>query len=73
MVWLSSSGEHTPLLIEDLISFSLYTPAAVCSTYILMLLSENALRNTTDDNVHAANLITFFAFAGNFKLGKYFY
>lgn len=64
-VWLTSPGEHTPLLLEDLISLALYTPATVCSTYILILISENAAKSGTTNSGQIANFITFFAVAGN--------
>ncbi|GLV34261.1 uncharacterized protein CBL_00192 [Carabus blaptoides fortunei] len=64
--WLCNPGHHASTLIEDFISFCLYTPATFTSCCILMMLCENIIPDTGIDfaNRTSTELVAFCALAG---------
>ncbi|KAL1513985.1 hypothetical protein ABEB36_003316 [Hypothenemus hampei] len=46
LVFLRHPGLHLKEIIMDLITFSIYTPSAVASTYMLMLICEGLAKNS---------------------------
>lgn len=63
-----SPCEHGPDLLEDIISFCLYTPSALISTYILMLFCDNAVKVHLESKTHTAHVIAFLTIAGMYFL-----
>ncbi|CAH0554458.1 unnamed protein product [Brassicogethes aeneus] len=44
-VFLRHPGEHLKEILVDLVAFALYTPSAVASTYMLMMICEALMKN----------------------------
>ncbi|XP_019868935.1 E3 ubiquitin-protein ligase MARCHF3 [Aethina tumida] len=44
-VFLRHPGTHLKEILTDLLAFSLYTPSAIASTYMLMMICESLLKN----------------------------
>lgn len=64
-VFLRHPGDHLKELLLDLMAFVVYTPSAIGSTYMLMLLCESIAKNNlrTDRNV-SSHVMAFAAIFG---------
>lgn len=64
-VFLRHPGEHLKELIFDLIAFAIYTPSAVASTYVLMLLCDTVAKHSLKANrIMSAHMMGFVAIFG---------
>lgn len=63
LLFLRHPGEHVRELLLDLLAFTIYTPSAVMSTYILMLICDrcSVMRQRT---VISANIVACTAILG---------
>lgn len=61
LVFLRHPGEHLKDILLDLLAFTIYTPSAVISTYILMLICDRCCvmrqRNVISANILACSSV----------------
>lgn len=67
LVFLRHPGIHLKEIIFDLVAFAIYTPTAVASTYMLMLVCEALVKN----NIVTTGSISSHIIAFSAVLGKH--
>lgn len=66
LMFLRHPGDHLPELVLDLLAFSVYTPSALVTSYMMMVLLEQIAHNRVLANTgaSAAHVVAFTAVFG---------